>query len=439
MEDYSQESVDDFYQNLNELIIMQARKLINHSLYTKALLSTLPVALIATDKEGLIKTLNHSAEEILGTKEKTIRESQLINIFGTESTVSKKINQSLSEGRPFHIRSENLTIALSNKNIVGNIYLQPIKDEENLVCGLLMTIEDLTYVHFLHDAFKRYVPPSVSELIAQNPETLKLGGEEKYLTVLFCDLVGFTSYSERYYPHEMVTIISDYFAAMTEEVFKFEGTLKEYVGDEMMVIFGAPFQQYDHAKRACLAALAMKKRLSLLRDEWSKIGRPPLRARTGVNSGEMLVGNLGSPYRFSYGVLGDNVNLASRLEGLNNMYGTEILIGQNTAKLVNDSFYLREIDRVRVKGRQQTVSVFELIESKSKTISQEIQTIIELYAEGLSEYMKQNWEKSIKFFKEAIECNPNDKPSSIMLERCINYKRKPPLENWDGVFQHTTK
>ena len=166
----------------------------------------------------------------------------------------------------------------------------------------------------IKSAFSRYTPDMVINEISQVIRIrLKLGGEEREISVLFCDLIGFTGYSEIYTPNAMITILSEFFNEMTEQVFAFQGLLKEYVGDELMAIFGAPLEQKDHAQRACLTALAMRDRLRALRPVWENMDRPSLRTRTGINSGNMLVGNVGSKYRFSYGALGDHVNLGSRL------------------------------------------------------------------------------------------------------------------------------
>ncbi len=245
---------------------------------------------------------------------------------------------------------------------------------------IAFTYTALTLYHYVTEererrkikgAFIHYVSPLVIEEILKDPARLKLGGQEKVLTVLFSDLAGFSGYSERYGPNEMISILSEYFETMTEEVFAHQGTLKEYVGDELMAIFGAPLDQADHAQRACAAALAMRDRLQALRQEWAKIGRPPLAARTGINSGLMLVGNIGSRYRFSYGALGDQVNLGSRLEGLNKMYGTEILLGENTARLVDSSFLLRELDMVKVVGRKQPLRIYELVGKPDDSLPKE--------------------------------------------------------------------
>jgi adenylate cyclase len=284
-------------------------------------------------------------------------------------------------------------------------------------------------------AFTHYVAPVVIEAMLKDPARLKLGGDEKILTVLFSDLQGFTSHSERYTPHEMIDLLSEYYARMTEQIFAYGGMLKEYVGDELLAIFGAPIEQADHAERACAAALAMREHRQALREEWSKLGRPPLIARTGINSGLMLVGNLGSKYRFAYGVLGDHVNLGSRLEGLNKAYGTEMLIGENTARLVEKSFVLREIDLVRVVGREQPVRIYELLATAGTSLPSEQEKAFTAYAAGLEVYRQQRWGEALGLFKLSLTLWPGDGPSWTLAERCQIYQKAPPPEEWEGVFE----
>jgi adenylate cyclase len=288
-------------------------------------------------------------------------------------------------------------------------------------------------------AFRRYVAPLVIEEMLKAPDRLTLGGQEKVLTVLFSDLWGFTGYSERYAPHEMIAFLSEYFERMSREVFRHWGTLKEYVGDELMAIFGAPLEQPDHSQRACATALAMRRALAALREEWAPLGRPALRARIGINSGPMLVGNLGSRYRFAYGALGDNVNLGSRLEGLNREYGTDILIGENTARLVGDAFRLRELDMVRVKGRQNTVRVYELLAKAGEALPEQMERALEPFAAGLAAYRRQAWAEAAVFFSRALEANPADGAAATILERCRIYQSTPPPADWDGVFRMRDK
>jgi adenylate cyclase len=288
-------------------------------------------------------------------------------------------------------------------------------------------------------AFTHYVSPVVIEAMLKDPERLKLGGDEKVLTVLFSDLQGFTAASERYTPSQMIELLSEYYARMTEQIFAYDGMLKEYVGDELMAIFGAPIEQPDHAVRACAAALAMREHRAALREEWAKIGRPPLIARTGINSGLMLVGNLGSKYRFAYGVLGDHVNLGSRLEGLNKQYSTDILIGENTAELIGHAFILREIDMVRVVGREQPVRIYELLAKSGTSLPVEKDKAFRVYAAGLEAYRQQRWDDALGLFDESLILWPHDGPARIMAGRCQIYQHTPPPENWDGVFEATSK
>jgi adenylate cyclase len=291
----------------------------------------------------------------------------------------------------------------------------------------------------IKETFRQYVPPLVVEALLKQPGRLKLGGEEKVLTVLFSDLEGFTTYSERYKPSEMIDMLSTYFGKMSEQVFANWGTLKEYVGDELMAIFGAPLEQADHAARACRTALAMRDARHALGAEWVKIGRPMLRARTGVNSGLMLVGNLGSRYRFAYGVLGDQVNLASRLEGLNRTYGTEILIGENTAQLVEGGFLLREVDMVRVKGRKQAVRVYELLAQSGTALPPEREKALSAYAGGLEAYRQRYWDEAQNLFQQALLLWPEDGPSRTMADRIRTHQTSPPPDDWDGAFDQLVK
>jgi adenylate cyclase len=275
--------------------------------------------------------------------------------------------------------------------------------------------------------------------ILKDPSRLQLGGEEKTLTVLFSDLEGFTSYSERYTPQQMIELLSEYYAYMTEAVFARGGTLKEYVGDEPMAIFGAPIEQHDHAERACHAALEMRARRRALSEAWAERGRPSLRARTGINSGRMLVGNLGSKYRFSYGVLGDNVNLGSRLEGLNKQYRTEILLGETTADAVRAGFVLREIDLVRAVGKKTPTRIYELIARAGDPLASQTQAMLDAYERGLAAYRARSWPQAIEWFGRALEEQAGDGPSLVMIERSRVYLECTPDDGWDGVFVATKK
>ena len=287
----------------------------------------------------------------------------------------------------------------------------------------------------IKDVFQHYTAPDVIEIMLQDPRGLRLGGEERVVTALLSDLAGFTSFSERRAPNEIIAVLAEYYGEMTEEVFNVQGTLVEYVGDELFALYGAPVAQADHAKRACDSALAMQARRAAVNAEWEKLGRPLIKARTGINTGNMLVGNIGSKYRFHYGAMGDAVNLASRLEGLNKIYGTQIIISQNTAEQVTGLYRLRELDLVRVKGRTQPLSVYELIGTSDVFLPLEREEMLSLYQMGLSAYRERRGDEATRLFERCLRRSPNDGPSLLMQERCRMYREKPPAEDWGGTFE----
>jgi adenylate cyclase len=215
---------------------------------------------------------------------------------------------------------------------------------------------------YLKRAFQHYVPPAVVEDLVADSAKLRLGGEKRELTVLFSDIRGFTALSETMPPEDLVKLLNGYFTRMTERVFAHQGSLDKYIGDAIMAVFGAPLPAEQHARLACRAALDMVAELELMKAEWRAAGVPPLDIGVGINTGPMIVGNMGSASRFNYTVLGDAVNLASRIESLNKTYGTNILLSEHTYERVKDEFpNAREIDEVRVRGRSQPVRLYELI------------------------------------------------------------------------------
>jgi adenylate cyclase len=316
------------------------------------------------------------------------------------------------------------------------------------VLALATTYTSLTVHAFLAEqrerrkvasTFGQYVSPVVIEQMLADPDKLKIGGEEQILTVLFSDLSGFTTTAEQLRPAQTIELLSEYYARMTERIYACEGMLKEYVGDELMAIFGAPVAQPDHAVRACRAALELRTAREELSREWQQRGGPPIRARTGVNTGLMLIGNVGSKYRFSYGVVGDAVNLGSRLEGLNKAYGTEILIGEETMLLIGDAFRLREVDRVRAVGKLKAVGVYELLGHVGETLDPQREKALDHYAAGLAAYRARAFDDGLAEFAAALALAPDDGPSRTLAERCRTYQAAPPAPDWDGSYAATSK
>ncbi len=287
-------------------------------------------------------------------------------------------------------------------------------------------------------AFQYYLSPAVVEQVLGNPERLQLGGEKKDLTVLFSDIRGFTSISERMSPEGLVKFMNEYLTAMTDIVFQHDGLLDKYIGDAIMAIWGAPMDQPDHPRRACRTALEMIGALLRLQKKWAAEGMPELNIGVGINTGPMVVGNMGSKRRFSYTVMGDSVNLGSRLEGLNKVYGTRIITSGTTWERVKEEIFGRELDAVRVKGKAHPVRIYELIALQGQATPEQ-QALGRDFQSALEAYRKQNWDEALRILQAILARHAEDGPARLYVERCQVLRREPPPPDWDGVFTLTTK
>ena len=286
-------------------------------------------------------------------------------------------------------------------------------------------------------AFQYYLTASVVNEILKDPSKLKLGGDKKNLSVMFSDIRGFTSISEKLTPEELVQLLNEYLTAMTDIVFKYDGLLDKYIGDAIMAVFGAPLDQPDHASRACRTAIEMMSELQRLRQKWAAEGRPDVNIGVGINTGDMVVGNMGSQMRFDYTVMGDSVNLASRLEGTNKEYGTNIIISEFTHEQIKDEFFCRELDAVQVKGKKLPVRIFELFGDRKD--AGQWQEFVGRFETGLADYRAGRWDGAIAAFRGVLEVRPEDYPARLYIERCEALKEHPPEGAWDGVFTMKTK
>ncbi|MEJ2428756.1 MAG: adenylate/guanylate cyclase domain-containing protein [Deltaproteobacteria bacterium] len=284
----------------------------------------------------------------------------------------------------------------------------------------------------IRGAFSFYVTPSVVNEVLKNPEKLKLGGDKKELSVLFSDIRGFTTLAEEMEPESLVNLLNEYLTDMTNIVFEFDGLLDKYIGDAVMAVFGAPLEQTDHPIRACRTALEMLERLSKMQEKWKAEGAPRLDIGIGINTGPMVVGNMGSERRFDYTVMGDSVNLASRLEGINKEYGTRVVISEFTYDRVKDDFFCRELDAVRVKGKVRPVKIFELLALRSNE-DPRIE-IVEPFARALRHYREQDWDRAEEMIREVLSKIPEDVAAQLYLQRIANLRKEPPGPDWDGVF-----
>ncbi len=289
------------------------------------------------------------------------------------------------------------------------------------------------------ETFSHFLAPSVVEEVLGRQEALRLGGEKRELTVLFSDIRGFTSISEQLDPHVLLGVLNEYLTPMTDIIVsENSGTLDKYIGDAIMAFWGAPKEQPDHPLLACRAALRMLEKLEELRPAWKAAGFPQIDIGIGINTGPMSVGFVGSQDRFyNYTVLGDAVNLASRLEGANKEYGTRILLSASTAARVREAMVVREVDTLRVKGKREPVVIYELMGAAPASEGQG--AFLAEFNWALTAWKAQRWDEAVAHFKAADAIRRGDACSRVYLARCEDMRRHPPGPEWDGVYEMKSK
>ncbi|MCG8478756.1 MAG: adenylate/guanylate cyclase domain-containing protein, partial [Spirochaetales bacterium] len=285
-----------------------------------------------------------------------------------------------------------------------------------------------------------YLAPEVINELIEDPERIGVGGREETLTALFTDITGFSRVSEILGTADLVSLLNEYLTAMSDVILDHRGTIDKYEGDAIMAFFGAPVRDENHAEQACRSAIQMKKLEALLNDRMIRNGTSPqpLLTRIGINSGPMIVGNLGTTRRLNYTIMGPAVNLASRLEGVNKPYRTAICIGEHTRELLPEGFLLRRMDRVRVKGTDEPVRLYELIGYGDESSAPQREAL-ELFERGLADFEMRSWETAARRFETVLRIYPDDGPATLFLERCREFMEQEPRDTWDGVISLTAK
>jgi adenylate cyclase len=288
-------------------------------------------------------------------------------------------------------------------------------------------------------SFRKYVPADlVREILASGGEA-ELGGEKATLTIFFSDIADFTTISEQLAPEDLVEQLAEYFESMSHALREPPpGTLDKFIGDSIMAFWGAPMPNPGHALTACRAALQCQEQLVELQGKWIREGKPLFFQRIGINTGEVIVGNMGSVSRLNYTVVGETVNSASRFEGLNKVYGTRIIIGESTCKLVKEHFVVRPLDLVSVKGSAKGVRIYELM-AETGTADERMRTIAELAATALDLYLSRRWDEASACYERILALEPADRPAGILYERCRLFLENPPPGDWSGIHRIDSK
>jgi adenylate cyclase len=318
------------------------------------------------------------------------------------------------------------------------------------LAALLVTISalyffNMAYGFFFESRLKRqlgrlfglYIPPELVEEMANNPNSYTLASQSRHMTVLFTDVRDFTSIAEGMAPEQLSLLMNRFLSPMTQAIHQHRGTIDKYMGDAIMAFWGAPVADKQHATHAVQAALAMTNALASLQDDFAAQGWPAMRIGIGLNSGDMVVGNMGSTFRMAYTVLGDAVNLGSRLEALTKYYAVSIIVSEDTKMLATDFAY-RELDRVRVKGRDKPLAIYEVI-GLNDELDEHVRTNLQQYQAALDAYRNQDWPQAEALFTSLSQAQPLCRLYAIYLERIARFKGNPPMLGWDGVFSYEQK
>lgn len=322
--------------------------------------------------------------------------------------------------------------------IFGMAYVATALVVGYLLINLRFYLQERNQKALIRDAFGQYLSPKVVNILVKDPSRLRLGGERREMTAFFSDVAGFSTISEQLTPEELVSLLNEYLTAMCDIISEYEGTVDKFEGDAIIAFWGAPLQQADHARRACLAAIDMQQHMRAYRERLKAQGRPVLHVRVGLNTGEMLVGNMGSAQRMDYTMMGDAVNLAARLEGANKFYGTYTMISESTYNQARDDVEVRELDLIRVVGRREPVRVYELLGRRGQ-LDSGVAELAERYRSALEAYRMQRFDVALAGFQSVLELDPDDGPALTYVDRCQVFLEAPPGTDWDGVYQLTGK
>ena len=470
--------------------------------YQKDILQSLSDAVISTDMAGRIVTINESALALLGcplrgdgSKERIqVWETRLVGRFAWEivpiDRLQFRLQDTLETASRQYVPEQNLTISLYYNSDNGdangvtgilairdrddphyylpwgeknddrdgvltfpipesrvkkiersiNLTLTPLTNPEGGVRGGLVVLEDISREKRMKTTMYRYMTPGVAERVMALGEDALMVGERKEVTILFSDIRGYTTLTENLGASEVVMLLNQYFETMVESVFNHEGTLDKFIGDALMAVFGAPLPLTEnHALMAVRSALDMRRRLEEFNHKRVIENQPKIRIGIGIGSGEVVSGNIGSQKRMDYTAIGDGVNLSARLESLTKEYGCDIIISEQTYDLCGDRFWVRELDRIRVKGKHQAVNIYQLIDDRAVSLPPETIKFMHLYKNGRQDFLNRDFEQAIDCFEAAKTLRSDDRAVDIHLARSREYLQTPPPESWDGVRTMLTK
>ncbi|MBV9552236.1 MAG: GAF domain-containing protein [Alphaproteobacteria bacterium] len=399
--------------------------------YNENILRSTSNGMITTDLAGRVVTANTAALAILKHEEDAVIGRPSAELFaGSNAWVVESMSRVAAKAEPDISLDASLTAA-DGRAVSVNMTVEPLTGLNGTTIGSMLVFEDITDEARLKATMRRYMSREVADqLLASGDAALE--GKLQTVTILFSDIRNFTGLSEALGARETVALLNEYFNEMVEVVSRHGGILDKYIGDGVMALFGAPFKRPDDADRALSVANEMLVVLEGLNRRRGARGEAPIEIRVGLATGDVIAGNIGSPTRVDYTVIGDSVNLASRLEVANKLYGTRILLDAATRESLKSPTALRQIDLLQVRGKDQPVAVYESLGYLAGAPA--LDRMIAYFEHGLSAYRNRDWQAATASFEQALALRPEDEPSRIYIDRCRTYAQAPPPDDWGGIW-----
>ncbi len=411
--------------------------------YNESILQSITNGVVTVDAAGNIVKLNAAALRLFGKDAGSVAGTPIQSFFSAKNTwIAEAVEAVKRTGKPdvsvdvdlwLDLPADSTSTRPKRDHASVNLSVVPLTDAQNVPSGCILMIEDISNEKRLKNTMARYMTKEIVDKLLEEGEAA-LGGKLQRVSVLFSDIRSFTSIAERAGPQETVKLLNEYFSIMVDVILERGGFLDKYIGDAIMAVFGAPFTNPEDADHAVQAAIGMFGALRILNIRRVAAGRDPVLMGLGINSDEVVSGNIGSEKRMDYTVIGDGVNLASRLESANKQYGTQILISEFTARDLRKSYLTREVDKIVVKGKHQPVSVFEVLDWVEDPTSEKLARRLALWPEALDLYRHRRFTDARKLFDEARQLEPADSLARIYVERCGFFLEQQPPPDWDGVW-----
>lgn len=405
--------------------------------YNESILKSTSNAVITFDEEHRIVTSNEAARKLMGAPDGAIGMAARDAFSGRNLWIAERLERT-DRDREAYLAVDAELVGGDGKASSINLTAAPLVDANDAVIGSMLVMEDITSEKRVRSTMARYMSKEVADQLLEAGES-ELSGKDQTVSILFSDVRGFTTIAEQIGARETVAMLNSYFTEMVDVIFEHKGILDKYIGDAIMALFGAPFAGPNDADNAIATANKMMIELKALNLKRIAAGEKPIDIGLGISTGNVIVGNIGSIKRMEYTVIGDSVNLASRLEGANKAYGSKILFSEFTHARLADPKLVREIDLIRVKGKDFPVGVHESLGYRADELDRGLGLMLEHYAAGFAAYRAMEWREAEQHFLAALKAMPGDGPSAMYVERCRAFMQTPPVGDWDGVWTLTSK